>query len=435
MLGLGCLLVLLLAACNDDDGSGGSNPTPTSSPTATRTGPPDPTVTATLPGATVTATVARTATPTPTTGTQAAVAGLLVVRRDIGGGAGDALESLPSGVDGFGHGFDRVLSHADWAIDGTDLRGETDENGRFSIGDLPPGRYHMQVTKTVDGNLVFLSVPVVVGDLGAEVIAEIALGLVKSTSTYLDGADEVSETIAPNGTRLVVRNGRLAEFGDYARTWTDPDGDGLFETENCSQTVFSCADDRLCRDGLVCGCSSSCQACDDCGPLVCTSPGAPTPYSCTDDAECANGDRCVCVPSCEDCLDCLFSVCVPSCEPVAIESVEVRGPAQLVQGQSGNAYAVVHLSDGSEVDVTWTADWASSDESVATIDGWGTIETVGRRTAGAAQSPRSERRLLLSADLLAARYGAARRSRRVLAAAELRAGASHRSDPPLQRAR
>jgi hypothetical protein len=371
MLGLGCLLALALAACDDDDGSGGSNPTPTASPTATRTDTPDPTATAT-------ATPTRTATPTMVT--QGAVAGLLVVRRDVGGGAGDALASLPSGTDGFGHGFDRVLSHADWAIDGTDLRGETDANGRFSIGDLAPGRYHMQVTKTADGNLVFLGFPVVVGDLGAEVVAEIALGLVKSTSTYLDGEDEVSETNAPNGTRLVLRNGRLTEFGDYSRTWTDPDGDGRFEPVDCSQTVYSCADDRLCRDDLICGCTASCQGCDDCGPLVCTSPGTPTPYSCNEDDDCKGGGRCVCVPSCEDCLDCLFSVCVPSCEPATIESVEVRGlsdPAQLIQGQTGNAYAVAHLSDGSEVDVTWTADWASSDESVATIDGWGTIETVG----------------------------------------------------------
>jgi hypothetical protein len=113
MLGLVLLSVLAFAACGDDDGSS-PNPTSTTNPTATRTAPPVATATAT-------STTAPTA--TPTTAPQAAVSGLLVVRRDVGSGAGDALEGLPPSAGAFGNGFDRVLSHADWAIDGTGLRG------------------------------------------------------------------------------------------------------------------------------------------------------------------------------------------------------------------------------------------------------------------------------------------------------------------------
>jgi hypothetical protein len=379
-------------------------PAPTPTPTVRPTEPsPAPTTAAsTPPGTPSTPTPTETPpTPTPTASGAARVSGLLVVRRDVDARAADALSPLAESEQKlFGPDFDRALSHADWELAGEEIRGETDADGRFAITDLPAGRYTMLVTKTVAGNLMSLAFPIVVGDDGALVLAEVAWGLVRSTSTYDGGGVEVVETFAPNGTRALWRDGRLTELSDGFRTFTDADGDGRFANDGCSlfPNLSLCEPDRGCSPGSACTCVSSCPFCEDCRatvcapPVVCTDdrPCAPAPYSCGEDGGCAEpGHRCVCVPSCPECDDCALSACVPEpgdCTPAAIESIETTVPAELIVGQQGSAFAFARFSDGSSVDVTWLAAWSSSNQDAATIDAWGTIvaHAVGATSIGAA---------------------------------------------------
>lgn len=390
------LAILSIAACGGNGSSSGNralNPTATATrPANTLTPVPTPTSTsgATLPLPTETATQpAPTATPTSTTGSTAQVTGFLAVRRDVSARSSDALGALPPGTaEMVGKAFDRSLAHADWTLRDLDVNGATGSDGRFVIDELAAGQYLMDVTKTVDGNLMAFSVPFVVGDDGAEVIAEVAWGVVRTTSIYDDGGVEVRETTAPNGGRLLVRDGRVVEFGDY-RIFRDPDGDGKFETDDCSSSkqVWLCEGDLAsCPAVRTCsGCTTSCPSCEDCGPSVCIEPivctddriCAPFPYACEPDGTCElPGDRCMNVSSCPDCDDHVLSVCVPEqsqCVPVEVESLNVGGVGQLVAGQQGSLYATAQLSDGSSVDVTWLVDWSSSDAAVASVDSWGTV--------------------------------------------------------------
>ncbi len=368
-------MAVLVAGCGggDDDGGGGAAATPTTQPTqvsATATVRP-----------TNTALVVATASPTPVQ--VARISGLLAVRNDVGARSGDALTPLPPEAGGaVGQDFDRALAHADWMVPGTEAEGVTGGDGRFAITALPPGQHILHVTKTVEGNLMAVDVPFVVGDDGgAVIVAEVGWGLVKATSTYIEDGVEVRVTFAPNGAHMVERDGRVVEFGDYARTLTDADGDGRFDSSNCtSQPQLSACDnaDRSCADGTMCSCLPSCPFCEDCGALVCAAPSPNGLYRCSAEGTCQQpGDRCVCVPSCPECDDCRFNACVPGlCEPVEVASIVVEGNTQLVVGQQGSARATAHLSDGSMVDVTWLADWTSSDAAVATVDAWGTIEAV-----------------------------------------------------------
>jgi len=102
------------------------------------------------------------------------------------------------------------------------------------------------------------------------------------------------------------------------------------------------------------------------------------PYLCNSDGSCANpGDHCACVASCPDCDDCARSVCVPGCDPVNIEAITISsGQSSLVIGQQGSLRAVAKLSDGNQMDVTYLVSWKSSDETVATIDSWGTASAL-----------------------------------------------------------
>ncbi|MBI4514466.1 MAG: Ig-like domain-containing protein [Deltaproteobacteria bacterium] len=210
-------LALFAAAC------GGSDIDLGPTPTATRTGAATPTQ-----GVTATVTVTR----TPTQASASAVNGLLVVQRSVGSGS-DALGAPPAFWEGNPEkaSFDRALSHADWTVIGADQAGVTGSDGRFVIAGLAPGRYTLQVSRTLDGNLASVSVPFTVGDGGAaEVVAEMSWGLVKSISTYtLDGA-QMRDVVGPNGTRLVTRDGRVVELSDWSRTLIDSDGDGRFDT-------------------------------------------------------------------------------------------------------------------------------------------------------------------------------------------------------------
>src|SRR5262249_49637386 len=47
--------------------------------------------------------------------------------------------------------------------------------------------------------------------------------------------------------------------------------------------------------------------------------------------------------------------------------------AQLVVGRQAQFTAIAQLSDGTSTDVTYLADWQSSDDTIATVDSWGTV--------------------------------------------------------------
>ncbi len=369
---LAAVLTLLAAACGGGNGTPQFTPTPTNTATPTRTATSMSVPTATPP---VTATPTRTPTQSG-----AAVNGLVVVNRTVMSGNDDVLGAPPAlwREETDGTSFDRSLSYADWSIAGTpDTRGVTGPDGSFSIPDLAPGRYTFQATKTLDGNLASMTFPFTVGPDGtADVVAEVAWGLVKSTSTYTEGAVQVRDIRGPYGTWLITHDGRVRELGDPSHSFVDGDGDGQFDPRPCVTALWTCEQDFTCKEDRFCQCVSSCPYCDSCSlPGVCMPAGTLPPYACSAEDTCAlPGDRCVCVPSCPDCKDCVRRVCVAGCDPVEITAIRITsGPSQLIVGQQGSVYASAVLSDGSQVDVTYLATWNSSNEEVVTVDSWGTV--------------------------------------------------------------
>lgn len=373
------LAAALLAGCGGSDLGIGATPTVTATRTATS--------------------VPSTASPTPTATPLglAQVAGLIVVNQNVGGGASDGLAPLPPDrLPPVGTGFDRGLGNADWTVDDGGAHGTTSADGHFSISGLTPGRHLLRVTKTVDGNLMELVVPIVVGDDGAaDVVAEVSWGQVRATSTYTQGGAAMRAAFAPNGTALITRGGQAVELSDGLRTYVDADGDGHFDPTGSCTGLYACGADGGCGDPeRICLCVPSCPGCEDCPARACVpraylySPGCgpdglckPLPYRCEAGQSCATaGDECTCVSSCPACDDCSASVCLAPCDPgqpIDVVRVDVNGPSRLVLGQEAGASALATLSDGTGVDVTWLATWASSDTAVATVDTWGRIATVG----------------------------------------------------------
>ena len=359
--GLGITMATSVVACG---GGGGTTTAPAPSITPTR--PPS-------------------ATATPPSGA-AGVAGLVVPRNDLTAGAPETLAPPPpnwaSPADA--KNFEHAMGSADWSVDGAvSKRGVTGPDGRFAIGDLPPGQYTFQVSKTLNGNLLPLTIPFTVGDDGrAEIVVEVGAGLVRTTIAYTQAGALVHEVHGPYGNVLVTRDGRISELGDASRTLVDANGDGKFDTGPCAANpIQACDAAGACPSALSCQCVPSCPACDDCGAGICTISTLPQPqlgpYRCSAAGTCAQpGDQCTCVPSCPDCKDCALSVCIPGCAPVEISSITVNAPAQLVVGRTAQATASAQLSDGSAIDVTYLASWQSSNESVATIDSWGTISAL-----------------------------------------------------------
>ena len=350
----------LLGGCGGDGGGGSPTPTPA---TATATLQPS-----------GTATAAPTFTPTEPPAS-ARVAGLVVLRRDVATGAGDAVGTAPADWSGGADRvqFDRALSHATWMLSGpVSSAGSTDAAGRFDLGALVPGDYVLELTKTLNGNLVTGRVPFTAGEAGADLTIEIGRGAVRSIATHRDGGGAaVEEVRGPDGTRSLTRDGRLVEIDTTGRKLADPDGDGSFDAGDCSDPVWLCGDAGECTPGHQCTCTASCPECDDCGPPVCAAAGA-VPYLCGDDGACDNpGDRCVCASSCPTCADCAMAVCLPPCGPVEILAVEIDGPDRIVVGTQAPLRALAHLTDGSAIDVTSLATWESSAEDVVSVDGWG----------------------------------------------------------------
>lgn len=315
---------------------------------------------------------------------RAEVSGLVVLHRDVQTGAGESLGPPPldwaPAPDRAA--FDRALANADWALDGdTGLNGTTTADGRFVLKDLDPGRYTLVVSRTLDGNLVPVIVPVVAGDDGAgSVVTEVAWGLVRSTVEYTLNGVPRREIHGPNGTRVALANGRIVELVAPDRVLDDPDGDGRFDGGgSCVPQAWECRPDGTCETGAGCNCVASCPDCRDCGPPVCSQPARGIVYRCNDDGSCAHpGDRCVCVSSCPECDDCTRQVCVPGCGPVEISAISITAaPRRLFVGQRAQAIAAAVLSDGGTIDVTHLVTWRSANETVATIDSWGTVTGSG----------------------------------------------------------
>lgn len=354
-------------------------------------------VTPTFTGTAAPPTATRTPTSTPTaTRAVGAVAGVVVVDAAVGAGGRDGLRPLPpESVPPLSPGFDRGLGAAGWVADDGEVRGQTDGDGRFVVTGLTPGRHALRFTKTVDGNLMEFVVPIIVGDDGAaEVVAEVSWGLVRATSTYVEGGATRRAVFAPNGAWVITGGDRVAELSDGWRTLVDGDGDGRFDPQDCGGQLYACGDDGRCNGPEdVCVCVPSCPDCEDCPRRACvprdyfhTDACGPDglckrlPYACGDDNACGvPGDRCQCIASCFACDNCEGSACVEPCrpgEPIDIVAVTASGPPRLVVGQPGQASAAARLSDGSAIDVTWLATWTSSRPAAAAVDAWGRIAAV-----------------------------------------------------------
>lgn len=359
------LLLALLVACGDGGGGGGSHGT----------------ATATVPAATATATQPPPATPT-TTSAVASVSGLVIVRSALAAGTGEDLGTPPPLWEGLP--TDRALSHAEWRLEGAAGRsGVTAADGSLDLGALPEGEYRLSLRRSVNGNLVETEVGLRIGGSGStRFLVELEQGQVRVSTDYNDGDAGIREIVGPDGSHVVVRNGEPVRVGDGSRELLDVDGDGSFLPTTCHTSISRCDDAGACGDGLVCQCAASCPFCEDCGFGVCAPRGSYSPYRCDARGGCSNpGDRCVCVPSCPDCDDCVASVCVPSCAPVEIAKLTIVGNSEIVVGRSSSLRAIAELDDGSSLDVTYLVQWASADESVATVDAWGSIQAL--RVGGA----------------------------------------------------
>ena len=264
-------LTVLAAACGNDSGTS-TSAAPTSTFTATRT--TSPTQVQTPP-----------ASATPSQGSSG-VDGLAVVNTTVPTGSGDALGAPPAAwqTEADAASFTQSLAFADWSVDGADApHGMTGPDGAFTINGLEPGSYTLTLSKTLDGNLAGISIPFAVGSDGnATLLLEVSWGLVKSIATYTQDGGQVREVRTPSGSFLITRDGQVRAFGDASRTFTDPDGDGRFDSSTCLGLVPPCNAAIDCPDNQVCNCAIPCT---DAG--TCPQPG----------------DRCVCVPSCPACDD------------------------------------------------------------------------------------------------------------------------------------
>ena len=96
------------------------------------------------------------------------------------------------------------------------------------------------MTKTLNGNLVSLSLLFPVGDSGTEVLIELSWGEIRTVSTYTQQGTPMQELRGPSGNRLVTRQGHIRELSDGSRTFIDANGDGSFEDCASSERGTTC---------------------------------------------------------------------------------------------------------------------------------------------------------------------------------------------------
>lgn len=187
----------------------------------------------------------------PGNDTRRTVGGLMVVNQDVATHNGDALGTPPALWEGSADGltFDRSLAAADWRIvERPALHGSTGTDGQFTVGELAPGTYTLEVSKTLNGNLVSVSVPLIVGTSGpTEVVMAFGQGQLRTTLTYQENGGEVQDIRGPYGNRVVVRQGTVRLLEDGWRTLEDSNGDGRFES--CRVPEGNCAAANL--TGLI----------------------------------------------------------------------------------------------------------------------------------------------------------------------------------------
>lgn len=375
--------VLWLGASCGDSSDRRESPTPTRTPTATATRAITPTPA--LPTRTPTATATRTVTPTPA---RSQASGLVVLRRDVPVAPQDGVAAPPPGWV-FGpdaESFDRSVGHATLRLGGsTSVTIETAPDGTFSVPEIPPGTYRLQLEKVLNGNRVDVDVPVAVSGAGPlRFLLQVGWGEVR-----LEGENDTGRFVVVrggSGTVLSARfsAGRLVALERGSEAWQDTDGDGVLEPVACATHLWECAQpgDSECGEGRVCACTTSCPDCDDCGPGVCIPPAAAYAYACDENGGCVQpGDRCVCVASCPACADCRRRVCVRDCAPLELKAVQVQGPRSVVVGRRVGLHAFAHFANGVVLDVTRVVSWQVSDAEVAAVDSWGELTGLQPGTA------------------------------------------------------
>jgi len=175
-------------------------------------------------------------------GEAAAVSGVILAHGDVAGRDPGALGTPPREWLGDGDApATAALAHADWTLAGDGRSGVTAKDGTFRIEGLAPGRYALEVTRTLGGDLVATSLPFGVGDDGgAEVRGEIAWGRARATSTFVRDGREIEEIFVPSQVHVVLDGGKVIELGDGIRVWQDVDRDGDFDTCTVVREAATC---------------------------------------------------------------------------------------------------------------------------------------------------------------------------------------------------
>jgi len=173
----------------------------------------------------------------------ASVQGLIVAHQDVAARDPAAVGAPPAEWIGGDRSIagKAALAHADWSLGGTDRSGVTAGDGSFAIDGLAPGRYVLELSRTLAGDLVATSLTFGVGDGGgATVLGEISWGSARATSTFTRDGHDVQEIFVPSDVHVVLEDGKLIELGDGIRVWQDVDRDGDFDTCTVIREAATC---------------------------------------------------------------------------------------------------------------------------------------------------------------------------------------------------